>query len=672
MPISIEDNEGRSATTYIGGKRFKYDYPLGLNFEPDGVLAKAIVDKVMNYATQASTVISNRYPAWAEIDEMLTAFMVPSKDSLEANKIGRSKGVKKPVEIVVPESYAIMEILLTYMTSSLLDGPVFQYDGSSPEDIVGAILLEKVVDQQIRNTRGRLALHTGFRDAFAYGFGLLAPEWVSQYAIVSRKVPKVPGFFDKLLGKEAGFEKEDREEMIFEGNKINNIDPYLALPDPNVSIDRINDGEFFGWIERTSYKNLLNDEKHDDNYFNVKYLKDVTSNSGNTRLFTTGMDGRGRRSGIPSYNDLTPVASGRIDVVKMFVDIIPNDWKLPGSWNNKDGTYPETWYFEVAADTILIQARRLGLNHGMKPVAAIAPDYDGYSISPISRMEIMNGFQKVSNFLFNSHITNIRKSINDMFVVDPQMIDMRSLENPEPGKLITLRPNMWGKGVQNAVTQLKVTDITASHMRDLEMVHQYSKDMSGATDAISGVRRKTSERVTATEVQGDRGGALSRLERISKIMSWMGMYDLSKMIASQTQQLMTQDTYIKIVGNSVDALIREYGMTSEKGRMKVSPMDLLINYDVICRDGAMAGGNYNQIWSQMLPTLLQDRELRGAFDMVKVVKHIMESMGAKDVDQFDRQQSQQQSPQMNAQVMPDEQVQQEVQKGNILPIGAQQ
>jgi hypothetical protein len=670
MPITIADNEGRSARTYWTSKNFQYQYPLGLNLHPTQTLAQTIVDKVMNRAVQSSSVISNRYPSWARVDEMLTGFIVPSKDALEAKRKNR----RKPVEIVVPEMYAIMEILLTYMTSALLDGPVFQYDGTAPEDLIGAILLEKVVDQQIRYTKGRLALHTGFRDAFAYGFGLLAPEWTKKYATVIRKVPQAPSFFDKILGRNPPDGRDEREEMIFEGNRINNIDPYLALPDPNVPIDRINDGEFFGWIDRTSYKNLLEEEHHDDNYFNVKYLQDVTSNNGNSRLFQTGEDGRGRRSGIPNYNDLTPVASGRIDVVKMFIDIIPRDWKLPGGWNNKNGEYPEAWYFEVAADTVLIQCRRLGLNHGQKPVAAIAPDYDGYSISPISRMEMMSGFQEVSNFLFNSHITNVRKSLNDMFVVDPQMIDMRSLQDPEPGKIITLRPNMWGKGVQNAVEQLKVVDITASHMKDLAMIQQYAKDMSGATDVVSGIRRKTSERVTAQEIQGDQHGALSRLERMAKIMGWMGMWDLSNMIASQTQQLMSQETYIKIVGNWPQELMQEYGVQVNKERVKVSPDDLLINYDIKCRDGTIPGGNFNQVWVQLLPQLMQNKELMQSFDIVRIVKHIMRASGADDVDQFDRpqqQQQQQQSPQINAQVMPNEQVQNEVQKGNLVPIGAQ-
>jgi hypothetical protein len=343
----------------------------------------------------------------------------------------------------------------------------------------------------------------------------------------------------------------------------------------------------------------------------------------------------------------------------MYLDLIPEEWKLGKS------EYPETWLFGVAAEQIVIMAKPLNLNHNKKPVVTFAPDFDGYSIAPIARMEMINGLQVALDWMFNSHVTNVRKSINDMLVVDPSLVNMDDLKNPEPGKLIRLRRSVWGRGVESAVKQLAVTDITRNNVTDASMIMDLMKATSGSVDAVSGLRRKTSERVTAEEVRGDRYGGLSRLERLAKVAGWMAFRDLGMMMASQTQQLMTQETYIKVEGQWQDVLRQEYGITDN--RMPVTPFDILVNYDVMVRDGSIPGGNYADIWTQMLPQILQDPEVRQRMDVIRVIKHMMRSLGAKDVNQFDRKQPLPPAGQMQMQVQPDEQVMQQAQAGNLVP-----
>jgi hypothetical protein len=201
------------------------------------------------------------------------------------------------------------------------------------------------------------------------------------------------------------------------------------------------------------------------------------------------------------------------------------------------------------------------------------------------------------------------------------------------------------------------------------MIMDLMKATSGSVDAVSGLRRKTSERVTAEEIRGDRFGGLSRLERLAKVAGWMAMRDLGFMMASQTQQLMSQETYVKTTGQWQDVLRQEYGITDD--RVAVTPFDILVGYDVQVRDGSIPGGNFADIWTQVLPQIMQDPEIRQRMDVVRILKHIMRSLGAKDVNQFDRRQPLPPAgmPQVNAQVMPDEQVMQQAQAGNLVPVG---
>ena len=59
------------------------------------------------------------------------------------------------------------------------------------------------------------------------------------------------------LGRSTEEYVEFVDDLLFEGNDLSNIDPYLWLPDPSVASDKIQDGEYQGWIDRDNYMNLL-------------------------------------------------------------------------------------------------------------------------------------------------------------------------------------------------------------------------------------------------------------------------------------------------------------------------------------------------------------------------------------------------------------------------------
>jgi hypothetical protein len=659
MPVVIADNEGRSSVYFrLGDVSYDYDYPEGLDLRPGSKLHSKIVLEVTNRARDSYNVMQARHAAWKAIDETTTAYI--TTDTKE--QLLKESDARKPVSIVVPQTYATLEILLTYMTAALLSDPTVWYEGVGPEDTLGAILLSKVVQHQGYYTKMQMNLHTMFRDGFCYGLSAVSPVWTVERGWVSRAIPGIPSPIDVTLGRTPRQQRVSMEELLFEGNKVENIDPYAFLPDPNVSIEHVQDGEFCGWIAKDSVIALMKEEKVNDLYFNTRYLQHL----GDCRsaILKNESSGRATRSGISTQQSsyVTSGTTKRCDVIWMYVDLIPREWKL-----SKE-EYPETWLFAVAADQIVIMAQPLNLNHNKKPIVTFAPDFTGYDIAPISRMETINGLQVALDWMFNSHVANVRKSINDMLVVDPSLVNMDDLKDPQPGKLIRLRRSVWGRGVDSAVKQLTVTDITRNNVADASIIMDLMKATSGSVDAVSGLRRKTSERVTAEEVRGDRFGGLSRLERLAKVAGWMALQDLGMMLASQTQQLMSEETYIKTAGQWQDVLLQEYGITDQ--RYPVTPFDILVNYDVYVRDGAVPGGNFADVWTQMLPQIMQDPEVRQRMDIIRVIKHIMRSLGAKDVNQFDRRQPLQ-MPQMNVQTMPDEQVMKEAQAGNVVPVGGE-
>lgn len=628
----------------------EYNYPFGNNLKPDSALHTKLISRIGRMVDESYSVMEKRHSSWNQIDETLRAYV---KLSDYENQV-KAKDERKPVSIVVPYSYATLETIMAYLTNVHLESDVFSYEGNAPEDTVPSKLLELVVNQQVNRYKSTLEMHTAMRDSLAYGLGVSTLNWKQMWG-KKAVVKTIPQF--SLLGNSLAPNriKTNEDALLFEGNEVITIDPYRLLPDPNVSIHNLQQGEFFGWVEFQSVLSLESDEAVGD-YFNVSFVKARKEGEKETKF---SLD---KSSRIMKRDDRrTPNSTQYVSIVNMYITLVPKEWGLK---TKGDGRTPEIWLFTVVNDSIIVRAKPLGLNHNMYPVAAAAPDYDGYSITPLARMELIGGLQTTLNWLFNSHIANVRKAINDMFIVDPSLINMEDLKDPEPGKLIRLRRSAWGRGVENSIKQFAVNDITKQNMNDAYTMMDLMQKASAASDTTMGVMRNGGERVTAQEYSGTMSAAVSRLDHISRIVSMQYLQDLAYFHASHTQQLMTQDVYVKSVGEWPEVLEAEYGREISMGnRVKVSPFDLVADFDIIFKDNSTTKSDSlaNDFWVRSLQILTQNPILAQKFDIVRIFKHMARINGAKNVGDFINKGG------GNVTTMPNETVAQEAQAGNMVP-----
>ncbi|GAF80992.1 unnamed protein product, partial [marine sediment metagenome] len=264
-PSSWKENEDRYRK-----EDFDYEYPDGLDLKPGSKFHNKIRSRIYTRATESRTEMSKRFASWREIDRVLTVY-VPADDK---EKIIKEKDPRRPISIVFPYTYSMLEALLTYMTMAFFQDPMFQYEGVEDDDTTGSMLMELLVRLHCIKTKVPLAVHTALRDAFSYGIGVGLPGWKRIFGMVPKRSKVVS---DSELGATMLEDVTYVNELIFEGNDLSNIDPYMWLPDPSVSSANIQDGEFVGWIERDNFMNLLTDEANDENVFNVKYVKNKKS-----------------------------------------------------------------------------------------------------------------------------------------------------------------------------------------------------------------------------------------------------------------------------------------------------------------------------------------------------------------------------------------------------------
>lgn len=677
MPVILDKRTGlsRASVSDLGfqlEERFDYKYPRGSNFEPDSELSQLVVSEVMFRARDSRSFMSERFSEWRDVDRALRIYTTPDASEKYTMKGGsRRRRVDKTGQsvmprIVMPVTYVALNVLLTYQTAAFIQDPMFRYEGVGSEDVLGAILMEENIRVQSRRFAHGLALHTQWRDAYAYGFGAISPLWHREMG--RKTILRESGFVDafRKVKVSLGFDRDvGRHELLFEGNKLENIDPYRFLPDPNVSPHNVQEMEFLGWLDRDSTINLLRqerDKKRPLRIFNARYLTQFNPKSALMR------DGRERKDSDARRHSSS---NHPADVVWMYIDLIPSEWHTDKGDALGNSIYPELWVFGIAGDQIVIAAQPVGLHHNKIPTVVASPDYDGYSVSPASRMVGISDLQRMVDYFHSSHIHNVRRSINDMWLVDPFLVNIHDVATPEAGKLIRLRRSAWGRHkLDEALKQLEVRDFTANHVSDAQFLSREARDAVGSGESAEGRAVHRGPRISAAQATGDRRANIGRLEKDAVVMGLQSMTPLGYMIASQTQQLMSEDAYVKISGTrerELREMFPDKDLEIQLGRRKVSPLEMIVDFDLLPFNGSVPGSSDTEGLVAMMDVAARNPAMfqasATAIDWTKVVLFLARQYGVKNIDDFTIQ---------KPLVMDDAQVQQQVQQGNLVPSQASQ
>ena len=619
--MALQDSMENSGLTYDEVKELKdyYTYPEGLDLHPDSEQHHKLLTIILDRVKESYDVISKRFPEWRSIDQKMSVYI----DLTEEDQRTKDEDASKPVAIVVPMAYATRETLLTYMVSAFLNDHIFKYEASmDPKDTIGVILLENIINHHVIKSKVGLDLHTMWSDAFTYGFGAVSPTWRTEKGFRTKQESRI----EKILGIPFRKRLEGvKEEIVkFDGNALLSLDPYNCFPDVNVPVAKMKDQNYFGWINRTSYNQLLTDEQlSEGTMFNVRFLKGQqikgSAYYSNNEIET----GRYSKTGI-EIETATSLNKGT-DVITLYANIIPKDHGLGA------GEYPENWVFRVASDRIIISAHPVNLDHNDIPVCTCSPDFDGHTTIPVSIIEREFPLQHAVDWLWKSHVATIRKTVNNMFLVDPSLVNMNDVVDTKFGMIARLRPAAWGRGVDKVMAQLPVQDVTQANIADIGFLMQVDS-MTFTSDQAKSMTNRSKERVSAQEARDTRMSFLSKMEKMARIIAMQAHYDIADQFASNTIQLLQGEQYVKLTGDYDEVLAAEFGKTFD--RVKVSPEALDVRYDVVAHDGTVMGGEYADNWERLLKIATASPETFQSLDFVRVWKHIARLLGAKNPQDF--------------------------------------
>lgn len=605
----------------------------GLNVELQHGTSKhqRILNSLIERKRFSSGKMQDSVERWKLCDESMRGYIKTSDvDAIRTAKKA-NKGTVDYVTLEVPYAFAIVSSMHTYVTSVFLGrSPVYQFSARHGEAQNSVIAVEAVMDYQL-NAGGHLPYHYNWMwDACKYGFAVQGEYWDEEIKRVSQIENKPQSF----MGIPTGKTKKIRTVMEipgYQGNRLYNIRPYDFFPDPRLPVYDFQRGEFCGRQVQVGMSAIL-ELAYQQKYFNMDALKATKGNPDALRNWTAsgvsqlepGSANVDSPYGAGTFdtldNDGSAYSKNFVTLLEMVVNISPAAWQLGSSDRN------EKWIFTVANETLIIGARPLGCLHDRFPYSILETGFGSEEFIKDAPSDHIRPLTDALTWLFNSHMYNVRKAINDVRVVDPSLIVMKDLEQPQPGGIIRLKPSAYGTDVRKAITQLQVNDVTRAHLQDAQMVEQLIQRTSGVVDNIMGMVQQGG-RKTATEVRTASGFSINRLKTTTEYWSSLGFGPQIDRMLSNTQQYLTLEQKMAIAGNT---------MQGANSFAEVSPEAIAGQYNFVSVDGTLPVDRLGQanFWKEFIAQISRIPAVAGAMNIPEMVNYTMMLQGERNVERF--------------------------------------
>lgn len=584
--------------------------------------------------------MSDRHDAWRDSDEQAGAYLKETVANRQRRLNREDSGEPQYTTVLIPYGTALVMTAQTYWSSVYLNrNPVFQFSGRNKASQLKEKAVEAIIDYQMQVGQMLAPLYGWIRDMPHYGLAVIGQYWDKETITISSIEEENETFLGIPVPGKVRKVKRFKTIPGYSGSRLYNVRPYEFFPDPRVPVWQFEKGEFVGRATTSSWNDLIR-KQNVAGYMNLEMLKkikvrgDLYRETGGTNIILPADATENARS-WSSIDDI-----GYFNLLEMYIDLIPNEWGLG------TGKQPEKWFFVLAEDELVICARPMGCIHNRFPFFVQEYEIDPYQLTPKSMYEYTTPLNNILTWLFETHLQNVRKVINDQFIVDPSKLVMKDVLDPKAGKLWRLRPEAYGTDPRLAAHQFQVVDVTQSHMKDAEIVMDLMQRYTGVNENMMGLVNPGG-RKTATEIRSSNTLGVNRLKTVAEYNAALGWSPLAQVLVQETQQWYDEEQEFRITG------------TPEKGTIKVTPNEIVGFYDYVPVDGTMPIDRFAM--ANMMREIMVDVGRIGpaaqGFNFMAWIEEIANIQGLKHFDRF------------KIQVAPQPLLTQQAAAGNIVPIG---
>jgi len=588
--------------------------------------------RLVSYAKSAMQMsydrVSQRYSHWKQADRAHDVYVKP-----DATKF-REKAV-------IADTRAISDTVLTYLMAALTGrNPMFQLEGLNRKSRKSGAILERLLHQQMRRTAGEARIAQHLLDCIRYGYAPTKVTW----------------------------SQKNRT------NVITNVDPRRVFHDPRVQWGDWERMQYIIFADYSSYDALLQSGLYPK-------LREFPALRNRISAPNKGWDGHtwhkeaGRglsidpadRNRRESGGSLFTLGDSRV-VDECWVRLAGYEVNLP--------QIDQLWMVVTILDESVVIRCQLNPYGKQFPVVIGGLYHDSHKTYGQSLYDLLLPLHDIATWLLRSRIDNVQAALSNLIFVDPTQVAIGDLIDRNPHGLVRTLP---GSKPNEGVFISQIPDVTAGHWRDIEAMGGLKQRLSAASDAQQGMPTAEGGVRTATEIQRLTQLGSQRLGVLSRVISSTSIRPMVRMMTSNIQDFFANEGSIRMNDGDVTGSLANM---VQDNYLDFNLSDIQGEIDYLVIDGTLPlePTKNAETWMNMLG-MLNQTGLSMEYNSGKIVEEAIRAMGISDLEQFKiskeqaaqgptpAQQMQLMEKMRGASVQPQENIQNEVQKGNLIPMG---
>jgi hypothetical protein len=475
------------------------------------------------------------YPMWDRNNDVYQGKRTPDEQDRKAEKR------KEPGKVFVPLTHAQVQTFVSFGVTLMTQRDYFfELEGSGIEDQKPAKLAQAVLQRDLEyNKFTGILLPQALTDVARYGLAIFKSQWHRQTCPYLAQVPDPKWQPNPALPTQmaAPMIPSWQEKTKYLGNQLEVVSPYRWFPDVRLPLTRYRDGEFCA-DENEKSKPELEKLQREGFIAGLEHVPSTSEDAMKDRRSTSNE--RTKDVSISNdkiFNYLITEVQVRLNPAKTLIaENTPIDETLDAD------VICQVW---IANDGRIVRIGDLGYEHNEFLFDAAQFFNDQNQLVNFGIAELLGPMQDIMDWLMNARVTNVRKTVQNFFVVDPKGVHLEDLQ--ERRSVIRLKSTIPdGMAINQFIQQLNVTDVTAGHIQDMGVVKNFSEEATGLTENLMG--RYAEGRRSARESSNVNANAAGRAILPLKGF-WQGaILPLGRKMLSNLRQGLNEETIVRVIG----------------------------------------------------------------------------------------------------------------------------
>lgn len=592
-----------------------------------------LLDRCLADVKKSRGHMSKNYRQWDLQDQVYRGERWPDKKDKQAAQRD------EPEKMIVPNTFAqVMSFTSFLFLMFKQNDKFFELTPTGEEDFGDKWKdCERVMDRDWRKSNGSKTLFQFLLDTARFGCAPLECSWVKEsvqvYVVESQGTEVVlPSSGISTMAPAAG---GYQTFLKFEGNRIRNVSPYRWFPDTSFSLSDFERGDFCASEEDFTMGGLRQLQK-DGEVTGVDWIQPLPNDFNGRRGAESRFSFLPNTSGWSNENDAAPVV-----ITKVRRKLVPKHFELEKEKALGPEDWPILYTVWIANDNRIIKCepakewhQQLGYGLG-----EFTPDM--HQTVSGSLAGLVYRLQDVISWFVNSHITSVRRVIQNRNVVNTSLIESKSYDGDGD---IFIKKGVGKIDPRMVVSQLPATDVTAGHMGDVDILGKLMQMVSGVNDNAMG--QYNSGRRSASESRVVTAGAAGRMKMHGHLLHEMGLGKIGGMMLSNSRQSLSAESFIRALGGAKDPARLQERYIAFQG----TPQEIICGDDFLTFDSTLSSekGFMAQNLQELLSIILQSNPLAAQQLTMKLdpMKLVSEMQYLRDGTPIERLQYSQEEQQM--------------------------